>query len=144
MDKVLDQLLNVDLIPIVTHPERNPILRKDAAKLEGWVGAGVHRVQVTALSILGGFGKQAQAAARQLMQKGLAHVIASDAHDPVHRHPKLRRGLRRGFRRFRGRDGGTAVRDESGTDYPRWVRGDGTARGDRDAPQVVAVVGRGP
>ena len=25
MDKVLDQLLGVDLVPIVTHPERNPI-----------------------------------------------------------------------------------------------------------------------
>lgn len=88
MDRILDQLLNVNLTPIVTHPERNPILRKDMARLEGWVDQGC-LVQVTALSILGGFGKNAAGAARELMRKGLVHVIASDAHDPVHRHPKL-------------------------------------------------------
>jgi protein-tyrosine phosphatase len=44
---------------------------------------------VTALSVLGGFGKSAAAAAHQLLSKGMVHVIASDAHDPVHRHPRL-------------------------------------------------------
>ncbi|HVW84507.1 MAG TPA: CpsB/CapC family capsule biosynthesis tyrosine phosphatase [Bryobacteraceae bacterium] len=88
MDKVLDQLMGVDLIPIVTHPERNPILRKDTSKLEAWVSLGC-LVQVTALSVLGGFGKRAEASAHQLLSKGLVHVIASDAHDPVHRHPRL-------------------------------------------------------
>ena len=88
MDKVLDQLLGVDLVPIVTHPERNPILQKETKKLEGWVELGC-LVQVTALSVLGGFGKKAHSAAHELLQKGMVHVIASDAHDPVHRHPKL-------------------------------------------------------
>jgi protein-tyrosine phosphatase len=46
-------------------------------------------VQVTALSVLGGFGKAAETAARQYLSQGMAHFIASDAHDPVHRHPKL-------------------------------------------------------
>jgi len=88
MDKVLDQLLGVDLVPIVTHPERNPILQKDTRKLETWVDLGC-LVQVTALSVLGGFGKRAAAAAHHLLSIGLVHVIASDAHDPVHRHPRL-------------------------------------------------------
>jgi protein-tyrosine phosphatase len=88
MDRVLDQLLGIDLIPIVTHPERNPILRKDLAKLAGWVNQGC-LVQVTALSVMGGFGKSAASVAHQLLAKGMVHVIASDAHDPVHRHPKL-------------------------------------------------------
>jgi len=88
MDRVLDQLLGADLIPIVTHPERNPILRKDIPKLGAWINQGC-LVQVTALSVLGGFGKNAAAAAHQLLSKGMVHVIASDAHDPVHRHPKL-------------------------------------------------------
>jgi protein-tyrosine phosphatase len=88
MDKVLDQLLGVDLVPIVTHPERNPILQKETKKLEGWVELGC-LVQVTALSVLGGFGKKAHAAAHELLAKGMVHVIASDAHDPVHRHPRL-------------------------------------------------------
>ena len=88
MDKVLDRLMSVDLVPIVTHPERNPILQKETAKLVSWVDLGC-LVQVTALSVLGGFGKRASAAAHGLLAKGLVHVIASDAHDPVHRHPKL-------------------------------------------------------
>jgi protein-tyrosine phosphatase len=88
MDRVLDQLLGVDLVPIVTHPERNPILQKETKKLESWVELGC-LVQVTALSVLGGFGKKAHAAAHELLGKGMVHVIASDAHDPVHRHPRL-------------------------------------------------------
>jgi protein-tyrosine phosphatase len=88
MDRILDQLLGVDLVPVVTHPERNPILRKDIKKLEEWVNQGC-LIQVTALSVLGGFGKSASATAHQLLGKGLVHVIASDAHDPVHRHPRL-------------------------------------------------------
>lgn len=88
MSKVLDRLLSVDLIPIVTHPERNPILQKEPARVERWVELGC-LVQVTALSVLGGFGKRAAASARQFFSMGLVHVIASDAHDPVHRHPRL-------------------------------------------------------
>ena len=88
MDKVLDRLMSVDLVPIVTHPERNPILQKEIAKLKSWVNMGC-LVQVTALSVLGGFGKRAAATAHSLLEQGLVHVIASDAHDPVHRHPKL-------------------------------------------------------
>ena len=88
MDRVLDRLQSVDLVPIVTHPERNPILQRDIGKLEAWVNQGC-LVQVTALSVLGGFGKKAETAAHILLSKGLVHVIASDAHDPVHRHPRL-------------------------------------------------------
>jgi protein-tyrosine phosphatase len=88
MDKVLDQLLGADLVPIVTHPERNPILQKEPKRLEGWVELGC-LVQVTAGSVLGGFGKRAHAAAHELLGKGMVHVIASDAHDPVHRNPRL-------------------------------------------------------
>ena len=88
MSKVLDQLLGIDLVPIVTHPERNPILQKEMNRLDKWVELGC-LVQVTALSVVGGFGKRAHAAAQQLLAKGQVHVIASDAHDPVHRHPRL-------------------------------------------------------
>jgi protein-tyrosine phosphatase len=88
MSAVLDRLLSVDLIPIITHPERNPILQKEPKRVEKWVDLGC-LVQVTALSVLGGFGKRAHASAHQFFSMGLVHVIASDAHDPVHRHPKL-------------------------------------------------------
>ncbi|MES1260218.1 MAG: CpsB/CapC family capsule biosynthesis tyrosine phosphatase [Acidobacteriota bacterium] len=88
MSQVLDRLLSVDLIPIVTHPERNPILQKEPSRVARWVDLGC-LVQITALSVLGGFGKRASASAKQFFSLGLVHVIASDAHDPVHRHPRL-------------------------------------------------------
>lgn len=88
MSKVLDQLLGIDLVPIVTHPERNPILQKEMNRLDKWVDLGC-LVQVTALSVTGGFGKRAHSAAHELLSRGQVHVIASDAHDPVHRHPRL-------------------------------------------------------
>jgi protein-tyrosine phosphatase len=86
--RILEQLLGVDLVPIITHPERNPIIRKEPEKLKAWIDQGC-LVQVTALSVLGGFGKSAETAARQYLSKGMAHFIASDAHDPVNRHPRL-------------------------------------------------------
>ncbi len=88
MSQVLDRLLNIDLVPIITHPERNPILQKEPQRVERWVDAG-SLVQVTALSILGGFGKRAHQSAHSFLKKGLVHVVASDAHDPVVRHPRL-------------------------------------------------------
>lgn len=88
MDNILDQLMGVDLIPIITHPERNPILRKDVEKIYRWVNEGC-LVQVTAGSVLGGFGKSAAGTARQLLSKGVVHFIASDAHDPSYRTTRL-------------------------------------------------------
>jgi protein-tyrosine phosphatase len=46
-------------------------------------------VQVTALSISGGFGRTAGGAAGRLLKRGLVHAVASDAHDPEHRHARL-------------------------------------------------------
>ena len=88
LDQVLDRLLSNDLVPIITHPERNPILQRDTKKINRWMDLGC-LVQVTALSVLGGFGKTAHAAAHHLLSQGFVHVIASDAHDPVHRHARL-------------------------------------------------------
>jgi protein-tyrosine phosphatase len=87
-NRILEQLLAVDLVPIITHPERNPIIRKEPAKLKSWIDQGC-LVQVTASSVLGGFGKAAESSAHQYLSQGMVHFIASDAHDPVHRHPKL-------------------------------------------------------
>jgi len=43
----------------------------------------------TALSITGGFGAAARAASMRPMERGLVHTVASDAHDPADRHPRL-------------------------------------------------------
>jgi protein-tyrosine phosphatase len=76
------------LRPIVTHPERNPLLQKKLELIEGWVERGC-LVQVTAYSPLGRFGKTAKAFADRLLTSGLVHFLASDAHDCKHRPPAL-------------------------------------------------------
>ncbi len=87
-EKVLQRLIDCGLVPVVTHPERNPVLQRKVDRVEEWVELGC-LVQVTALSISGGFGRTAGAAVGRLLERGLVHVVASDAHDPEHRHTRL-------------------------------------------------------
>ena len=88
-DDILAQLLDAGIVPIVTHPERNTVLQRRLDDIARWIGMGCY-MQVTAGSVTGTFGKRAQACADALMQRGLVHFIASDAHDCVHRPPTLR------------------------------------------------------
>ena len=53
------------MLPIVTHPERNTILQR-IDDLARWVEMGCY-VQVTAGSILGGFGRKARSSAIELL-----------------------------------------------------------------------------
>ncbi len=86
--QILDQLLRVGLVPILAHPERNNRLTEDLARLKAWVHRGAY-IQVTAMSLTGQFGSPPAKAARQLLDQGLAHFIASDAHDDQFRPARL-------------------------------------------------------
>lgn len=87
-DGVLRRLLDAGLAPMIAHPERHPVLQRNTDRIERWVDLGC-LVQVTAMSITGGFGNQAKAAAKRLLDRGLVHVVASDAHDPSYRPARL-------------------------------------------------------
>ncbi|MGA2135303.1 MAG: CpsB/CapC family capsule biosynthesis tyrosine phosphatase [Bryobacteraceae bacterium] len=87
--EIFDRLLSAGLTPIVTHPERNALLHSRLDQLQSWVENGA-LVQVTAGSLLGGFGRTAKSVATDLMNRNLVHFIASDAHDPKYRTPVLR------------------------------------------------------
>ena len=87
-ERVLQWLIDRGMIPVVTHPERNPVLQHKLSRVEEWVESGC-LVQVTALSITGGFGRTACRTVARLLERGLVHVVASDAHDPEHRHARL-------------------------------------------------------
>ena len=73
---------------ILTHPERNQILQTKFEQIEKWVAGGFY-MQVTAQSLLGMFGSKAHKIAVRMLDKGLAHFVASDGHDPVGRPPRL-------------------------------------------------------
>ena len=68
------------MTPILTHPERNPTLQADPARMADWLRAGL-LVQVTADTVTGKMGKQAEKMAHQMLAKRWVHFLATDAHN---------------------------------------------------------------
>jgi protein-tyrosine phosphatase len=75
----LASLLDEGVVPVLAHPERNADVQVDPGRLVPLVRAGL-LVQVTAASVDGRIGRRAQASGLDLIEYGLAHMIASDAH----------------------------------------------------------------
>jgi protein-tyrosine phosphatase len=86
--EILTRLEEAGMTPVITHPERNGLLRQRIDQIAKWVEAGAC-VQVTGQSLLGGFGRRAAAFSRTLLDRKLVHFLASDAHDCEHRPPRL-------------------------------------------------------
>lgn len=76
------------LTPILTHPERNPILQQTPQRILEWVEQGC-LMQITASALTGFWGERSEIIARWLLDRAAVHVIASDAHDPQRRVPIL-------------------------------------------------------
>lgn len=89
MDQTLHELSIQGLHPIVTHPERNGILRTSPDRLRGWVHQGCF-AQVTAGSLAGVFGPLAKERAWEWIDRGLVHFVSSDAHNTDRRPLKLK------------------------------------------------------
>ena len=87
-EEIFAQMRAAGMGVIVTHPERNWMLRKDVERLERWVHEGAF-LQVTGGSLLGIFGSDARKCSEALMARGLVHFLASDAHDLDRRSPRL-------------------------------------------------------
>ena len=81
------------LIPIITHPERNPSVIRNPEMLFSLLNRDVY-VQITGDSLLGNFGHQIQECAFYLLKKGAVHFIASDAHSARIRGPVLSEALK--------------------------------------------------
>jgi len=74
--------------PVLTHPERNGWFLSHRDALYPFVqGGGL--VQITAMSLLGEVGEVVRSYTRYLLEQGLAHVIATDAHSAEQRKPLL-------------------------------------------------------
>lgn len=86
--EIFDRMQQAGLVPVITHPERNGLLRQRLEELAQWVASGA-RIQVTAQSLLGDFGRRARDFSQTLLDRGLIHFIASDAHDCERRPPRL-------------------------------------------------------
>ncbi len=71
-------------IPVIAHPERYVSVQEHPGIAQYWVQEG-YILQVNKGSILGRLGEGARHTGVSLLRRGLAHAIASDAHDPYHR-----------------------------------------------------------
>jgi protein-tyrosine phosphatase len=88
IDESLAKLINIGLKPIITHPERNPMLQRTPERILDWVNGGC-ALQITANSLSGRWGRKADATARWLFAHHAVHAIASDAHGIGSRPPIL-------------------------------------------------------
>jgi protein-tyrosine phosphatase len=81
LTRVAERLADDDFGIVLAHPERNPDVQAVPSKLQEFVDDGM-LVQLTAASVDGRLGKRARDTSLALLDLGLAHVLASDAHAP--------------------------------------------------------------
>jgi len=79
---------DLGLTPIITHPERNPILRENLQRVVEWAEQGCV-VQMTGSALTGFWGERTRRAAHWLLERQAVHVLATDAHDMEKRVPIL-------------------------------------------------------
>ncbi len=91
MEDFFWSLISREIIPIIAHPEKNIALSQDPDPLYEWVSMGA-MIQITSSSLLGSFGKDPKDFAVSLLEHNLVHVLATDAHGPTKRPPKLLSG----------------------------------------------------
>ncbi len=87
--RAIKDIVKAGFIPVLAHPERNRMAQQNPDILAEAVDAGA-KFQLTAMSVTGDNGRRALSAARAIIEKGWATVIASDAHSPVWRPPTMR------------------------------------------------------
>ena len=78
---VVLRLCAAGVTPVLAHPERNREVQEQPERLLPLVRSGA-LVQLTAASLDGRLGRRSRAASFRLLELGLAHLLASDAHEP--------------------------------------------------------------
>jgi protein-tyrosine phosphatase len=81
LEDAVARLVRCGTTPVVAHPERSAEVQAAPERLSRAVEAGAI-VQLTAASLDGRLGRASRAAGLELLERGLAHLVASDAHTP--------------------------------------------------------------
>jgi len=88
LDRLLGELRRAGLTGILSHPERNQGILARPQLVASLVQAGC-LIQITAASLLGGFGSRPRDLSETLVKQGLVHFVSSDAHNIKSRPPLL-------------------------------------------------------
>ena len=91
LEELFFAVLAAGYVPILTHPERLHWVKSRYDLIQRLFAAGVW-MQITAGSLAGAFGRNAQYWAERMLDEGLVHILASDGHDTERRPPILSRG----------------------------------------------------
>ena len=86
--RFVDSLLKLKIRPLIAHPERNKAIMANIDKVREFTEAGCW-LQLTAGSLAGRFGPQAEQAAFDLIDAGWNCLAATDAHSLPNRPPLL-------------------------------------------------------
>lgn len=78
---------------VIAHPERCPAFHHEPEALQRLVAAGM-LCSITARALTGAFGKTVKRFSHAMLREGLAHNVASDAHDAKRRPPDLSNVMR--------------------------------------------------
>ena len=88
----LVSLMESGLVPVIAHPERYDWFARQPELFTELIRRGA-LLQLSAGSIRGEFGPTIGEFSRELLRRGLAHVIASDGHNRADRRPLLSRAV---------------------------------------------------
>ncbi len=84
VDKVIYDLKMEGITPIIAHPERSVTERDQLKDIENFLRLGA-LMQINPGSLLDHSGRFHKKATEWLLEMDLAHIMASDAHNPSHR-----------------------------------------------------------
>ena len=94
LDAILKSLEREGMTGILSHPERNQGIMRNPGLLEPLVERGC-LMQITAGSLMGTFGSRSQELAEWMLEHGLVHFVATDAHGVKARRPLMTRAYDR-------------------------------------------------
>jgi protein-tyrosine phosphatase len=90
-------LMAAGYLPIITHPERLTWIESHYPRFQELARRGVW-MQITAGSLTGRFGPGARYFAERMLDEGIVHILATDAHSVKNRPPALSEGRREAAR----------------------------------------------
>jgi protein-tyrosine phosphatase len=93
-ENIVFELNSRGITPIITHPERNLVFYEMPDKLRRFVSLGC-LAQITARSLIRGFGWGIARFTKKLVREGLIHLMATDAHNTAKRPPVMGDALKK-------------------------------------------------
>lgn len=85
----VDELIDRGYVPVIAHPERYREFHRNLFIIDELIDRDVV-FQVNLDSVIGLNGRSAQAMAVDMLERGIAKLIGTDAHHPIYRHNKIK------------------------------------------------------